>query len=82
MRMCWRIEFPTPAMSAVAIKLADCANDEGENVYPSIERIERETRLGASTVRRALAAFEEAGLLEVVAEHTGNKWLRSTVIRR
>ena len=82
MRLCWRVEFPSPAMSAVAVKLADCANDDGENVYPSVGRIERETRLGASTVRRVLAAFEEAGLLAVVAEASGNKWNRSTTIRR
>lgn len=69
-------------MSAVALKLADCANDDGENVYPSVGRIERETRLGASTVRRVLAAFEQAGLLEVVCEASGNKWNRSTTIRR
>ncbi len=81
-RLCWRIEFPSAAMSSVAVKLADCANDDGENVYPSVGRIERETRLGASTVRRCLAAFEEAGLLDVIEEASGNRWLRSTVIRR
>lgn len=69
-------------MSSVAVILANCANDEGENVYPSVGRIERETRLGASTVRRVLAAFEEAGLLEVIAEASGNKWGRSTTVRR
>lgn len=82
MRLCWRVEFPSAAMASVAVKLADCANDDGENIYPSVGRIERETRLGASTVRRVLAAFEEAGLLEVVAEASGNKWSRSTTIRR
>jgi len=81
-RLCWRVEFPSPAMSSVAVKLADCANDDGENIYPSVNRIERETRLGASTVRRCLAAFEEAGLLDVIDEAHGNKWLRSTTIRR
>lgn len=69
-------------MSSVAVKLADCANDDGENVYPSVNRVERETRLGQSTVRRILAAFEEAGLLEVIEETSGNRWNRSTTIRR
>lgn len=82
MRLCWRVEFPSSAMSAVAVKLADCANDDGENVYPSVGRIERETRLGAATVRRVLDVFEQVGLLEVVAEASGNKWNRSTTIRR
>ena len=82
MRLCWRVEWPSAAMSAVAVKLADCANDEGENVYPSVGRIERETRLGASTVRRVLEAFQQAGILEIVAEASGNRWGRSTTIRR
>ncbi len=82
MRLCWDIEFPSAAMSAVAVKLADHANDEGDNVYPSVPSIERKTRLGTSTVRRTLAAFEECGLLEVVAETHGNKALRSTTVRR
>lgn len=82
MRLCWDIEFPSAAMSAVAVKLADHANDEGDNVYPSVPSIERKTRLGTSTVRRTLAAFEECGLLEVVTEAHGNKALKSTTVRR
>lgn len=82
MRLCFRIEFPTAAMKLVALKLADCANDDGENIYPSVGRIERETGLGASTVRNVLRMFQEAGLLEIVAEAHGNKWGRSTTIRR
>lgn len=82
MRLCWRVEFPSAAMSAVAVKLADCANDDGENVYPSVGRVERETRLSERAVRKCLAIFEECGLLEVVQEAHGNKWNRSTTIRR
>ena len=82
MGMCWRIEWPTASMRLIALKLADCANDEGENIYPSVGRVERETGLAGSTVRRDIAAMEECGLLEVIEEASGNKWDRSTTIRR
>ncbi len=78
----WLAEFPRPAMKTVALKLADCANDEGENIYPSAARVSRETGASESTVREVLAAFEEAGLLIVVQEATGNRFGRSTTIRR
>src|SRR5262245_43665467 len=82
MGLCWRIEWPTVPMRLIALKLADCANDDGENIYPSVDRIERETGLATSTIRRELAAMEEAGLLAVIEERHGNKWGRSTTIRR
>ncbi len=82
MGLCWRIEWPTVSMRLLALKLADCANDEGENIYPSVGRIERETGLGVSTIRRDLAAMEECSLLDVVEQVSGNKWLRSTTVRR
>lgn len=82
MGLCWRIEWPSHNMLLVALKLADCANDEGENIYPSVGRVSRETKLGESTIRREIAAMEECGLLEVVQEASGNKWNRSTTIRR
>src|SRR6185503_4895859 len=82
MALCWRIEWPTVSMRLLALKLADCANDEGENIYPSVGRIERETGLGVSTIRRDLAAMEECSLLDVVEQVSGNKWLRSTTVRR
>lgn len=82
MSLCFLIELPSSAQKLVALKLADCANDEGENIFPSVGRIARETILGTSTVRRVLAAFEQAGVLEVVKEAHGNKWDRSTTVRR
>lgn len=78
----WLTEFPRAAMKAIALKLADCANDDGENIYPSVARIARETGSRESTVREVLAAFEESGLVIVVAEATGNRFGRSTTIRR
>jgi hypothetical protein len=82
MGLCWRIEWPTMPMRLLALKLADCANDDGENVYPSVDRVERETGLSEAAIRRDLAALEESGVLEVIEERHGNRWGRSTTIRR
>lgn len=77
----WDAAFPTLAMKLIALKLADCANDEGENIYPSVGRVERETGASSSTVREALADMEAAGLLVVTECGDGNKRGRSTTIR-
>jgi hypothetical protein len=77
----WDAAFPTLPMKMIALKLADCANDEGENIYPSVGRVEAETGVCASVVRAALADLEAAGLLVVVAAGTGNRQGRSTTVR-
>ena len=77
----WDAEFPTTSMKLVALKLADCANDEGENIYPSIPRVERETGVSASSVREAIADMEASGLIAVISEGTGNKRAKSTTTR-
>lgn len=78
----WLAEFPRAAMKTIALKLADCADDDGEGIYPSVARVSRETGCAESTVREVLAAFEECGLLIVVSAGTGNRFNRSTTIRR
>ena len=77
----WLVELPSAAWKAIAIKLGDCANDDGESIYPSVARIARETDADEATVRRALAAFEEASIAVVVSEGFGNRRHRSTVVR-
>lgn len=78
----WEAPFPSLAMKLVALKLADYANDDGENVYPSVGTLERKTGASASTVREALADMEASGLLDVVTEASGNRHGRSTTVRR
>ncbi len=82
MTLVWDCALPSLSHKLVALKLADCANDDGENIYPSVARVERETGCSESVVREALALLEAAGFLHVVEERTGNRWNRSTVIRR
>jgi hypothetical protein len=62
-----------PLEKLVAIKLADCANDDGSRVYPSVNTIAVETQTGERTVRRILSGFRERGLLAVVDQGGGRQ---------
>lgn len=63
-------EFQCPAgdgVSAVAAKavlnaLADRADDDGENAYPAVSRVARETCMDPRTVKRVLAHLDDIGL--------------------
>jgi len=63
------------------MKICDCADEDGTNIFPSVATIQRETGLGQSTVRECIAAFEEAGLLIVKANKFGNRQGKTTTIR-
>lgn len=66
--MVWKTEFGSPHIKAVATKLADCANDEGENIWPSVERIARETEISKRAVQNALAALREMQFIRLVED--------------
>lgn len=51
----------------LALALADYANDDGENVYPSVATLARKTRQSVRTVQRQLADFRRCGWLLVDA---------------
>ena len=52
MTMVWDAALGTPARKLDALKLADCANDRGESIYPSVSTIAAVTGLSTRTVRR------------------------------
>jgi DNA-binding transcriptional ArsR family regulator len=79
--MCWLINFPAPAMLLVMKKICDCADEDGTNIFPSVATIRRETGLGESTIREAIAALEEAGILIVKAHKFGNRQGKTTTVR-
>lgn len=81
MTMVWDARFPTPLAKLIALKLADCANDDGANVFPSRRTIERATEAGTTTVKTWLAAFECSGLLVVDSRSAGGA-RRDTTVRR
>jgi hypothetical protein len=63
--MSWVLEHSTAEHSArlVHISLANHANGDGEDSYPSIGRIACETLLGESTVRAAIERLKDAGMI-------------------
>ena len=63
----WRTELGGPSIKAVAMKLADCADDDGSNVFPSVRRIAREAEVSERTVQNALSTLVETlKVLELV----------------
>jgi len=68
MSLVWDVQWPTQSQLLVALKLADHANDDGSNVYPSKSRISRQAQCSESTVQNVLRAFRDCGLLRVVQE--------------
>lgn len=48
---------------AVALKLADCAHDDGRSIHPSIKRIADEVEISERSVQRVIAGFLDEKLL-------------------
>jgi hypothetical protein len=70
MALAWYVDDLTPAQKAVLVALADHADDEGNRVYPSVQRIGIKTSYAERTVRRALADLRNIGLVHIVKEAT------------
>ncbi len=56
---------------ALAVRLADFADDEGRGIWPSVDRLAEETELSVRTVQRLLADFVEEGILVLVKKASG-----------
>src|SRR5579871_1104653 len=52
-----------PVPKFVLVVLADYADDDGNNVYPSVETVVRRTGWSKATVHRALVVLRRAGVL-------------------
>lgn len=65
--------FKNPTRKLVAMRLADCANDEGHNVYPKVWTIAADCLIKERAVQQILREFEAEGLLEVVQEARGHR---------
>jgi len=53
------------------LAIADCANDEGGNAWPSIATLARKCRIDGRTVQRIIRRLADAGHLTVVASAGG-----------
>lgn len=72
--------FGSANRKAVALKLADWADDDGSRVFPSLNRVAAECEMSERTVRRIVRQFESEGILTPVVNggkgpgHT-NHWI-------
>lgn len=62
-----------PAQKLVLLKLADCANDDGRNAYPSVGLLSDACTMSRRTVQRVLADLVESGHLVVDIEATHHR---------
>jgi hypothetical protein len=60
--------FGSCTRKAIAVKLADHADDEGKGIWPSLARLAASCDVSESTARRTLADFVSEGLLRLVKE--------------
>lgn len=72
MALCYRARFGDPNMKAVALALADNADDDGEKIWPSVPTLAKKTEVSPRTVQYKLRALEEIKLITRV-EKDGHK---------
>ncbi len=76
MTMVYETKLGGATIKAVALKLADYANDAGGNVWPALDTVAKQTEVSKSSVQRSVRELIEGGILEVVRE--GGKGAGST----
>ena len=67
----WALPDLTPNERLVGLALANYANDLGEKIYPGQERIQAQTGLSESSVRRSIQSLVSSGWLIVVTKGDG-----------
>lgn len=60
----WKLAL-NPTAKLILLRLADCADHDGKNAYPSVKTIASDCGLGESTVREHLAELRASGILAV-----------------
>lgn len=60
------LPHPNPTHKAVLVGMANHANPDGKDCFPSIDRLEKYTSLGRSTIIRAIKQMEDLGILSAV----------------
>lgn len=66
----WHHSKSTSTARFVLLAIADCANDDGAEAYPSLAALTRKTKLSERTVQAALSKLAEIGEL-VIARNAG-----------
>lgn len=66
MSLIYDIKLGCALRKAVALKLADCSDDAGRNIWPAVETIADKAEISVRSVQNKLAEMVAAGLLRVV----------------
>lgn len=76
MSMVWKAsnEFLTSSEKTVLVRLADFAADDGYRVYPSWNRIIRDTGISRSSVARSFSSLQKKGVLIKMQEASKEEW--------
>mgnify|MGYP001610609570 CR=1 FL=1 len=73
MSMVYSARLGGAAKKAVALKMADCANDEGESIFPSLDTIAYDTEMSRSSVQRVIKQLLEVGVISVTKDGGGRR---------
>lgn len=76
MTFVWDARLPT-AEKIVLLVIADHANDDGSNAWPSIATIARKASMSERSVQRHIKSLEQAGVLRVEQQGGGTAKMRS-----
>lgn len=75
----WQADVP--AMDKIVLlKMADCASDDGENIYPAVGRIARECGCSERHVQNTISKYMKLGILELVS-HENSSRIRARIYR-
>jgi len=73
----WRLRLPATE-KLILLKLADCADDDGTNAFPSVGRVAEECGIHPRTVQKILRHLKATGLISIQAEHDGSRHFPTT----
>jgi len=66
-----RTKFGSSQRKCIALKMADCANDDGTKIYPAVKTIAEHAEVSESFVRKTLSEWRSHGLLIQVKQGGG-----------
>lgn len=75
--MVWHTELSS-TQKLVLLKLADCGDDKGKNIFPAVGTIAQQTGLYERTVRRTLKELREMNIIKIV-KPADNRYQKTNV---
>lgn len=62
----WDAEVPTQSHQLVLMKLVDCCDDDGKNIFPKVRTVAKAAKCSERHVQRVIGEFRRIGLLRLV----------------